>query len=613
MTENLEKIENSVIFKAPAKLIITGEYSAIFGRKALLTSINLFTECEISRNKNFQANSNLIPSNKLKENFFRIFNILGHKIPNIKIKIHSNIPLNRGLGSSAAFLNSFFLNYIEFLTKGKQNTELLDEKKSLYEEIKNLESIFHGKSSGIDAFTSLFGGVVSFENFKAKRLDFDLEEDFSKNFTIIDTGKKNDTKKTIQNVMQNFKENDKIWRDFNLISNKIEEKLKNKEFFGDLIYENHKLLKKINVVPEKVCNLIEELKNNNCYAKISGSGGNFEEKNGGICLVFGNKQQIEEIANRFNYEILKDIKSENRGTEKKEIQISTPGKVVLFGEHAVLHNKKAISIAINQRLYLVISKNWANSIEINTNNEKEIIDLESKFKKKDKYYLIWKILKILKLNIGIKIKIKSEIKTGLGSSGALISGLTASLYEYQNIKIQKKKLLKKCIEISNKVKHTKYSSGVDLATSIFGNIIEYQKNKTPKIIYSKDFSVFTIFTGMKTSVDKAISKIKKTVNEKNEFKVYNKINSTVKKAIIAFQKEDFSQLENLTKENQDYLEKLNLMNKHTKLTAKKIEEFGVQDYKISGSGLGDYLITFNKKAKDKLLELKNEQGIIYYD
>lgn len=611
MQRRLEDI-NSVIFQAPGKIIISGEYSSIFNKKIITTSVNSFTECSISLNNKFEVYSNLFKNKKqLEENFRNFFKILNHKIPKISVSINSNISINRGLGSSAAFINSFLFNYLEFILKKEIKIE------EIFNLAKEIESIFHGKSSGIDIISSAIGGCISIDNlnenpFNYKKLNLNLNEE--NDLVVIDTGKKNDTRKTVSNVLEKFNQKDKIWEDFNQIANKIELAILDNGNFSDLIYENYKLLKYINVIPSDVCNFIAELKKNKCNAKISGSGGSFNSKNGGICIAFGNKEIIKEISEKFNYKIL-NLNPTKEGIKRKEISISCPGKLVLFGEHAVLHNKNSISVAINRRLEVKISKNWFNKRQIESlvNKEKNSYNNED-LKSKRKFKLLREILKNLNIKTGYKINIKSEIESGLGSSGALISSIISifqKYLEFNKTTINKSKLFKKCMQFNKNIKHFKNSSGIDIASSIFGNIISYRKNKIPKIISNEELKIFAVYTKCKTNIDSVIRAINKKITTKKQNIIYNKIDSIVKKAIKYIENKDFLSLDNLIIENQKELENLKIMNKNCIATAKKLEELKIRDYKISGSGMGDYIITLNNLAKNISLNLKSDEGIKY--
>lgn len=593
---------NSVSFLSPAKIIITGEYSGIFGGKFLSTSINLYTKCKITKS-NFLSVTSKKTNQKKQDltNFFKskIFPKLESKNQKVLIEFESNIPESRGMGSSAAFVNSFLMNYLELCNKEEQNP--LD----ILETAIKLEDLFHHKSSGIDIYTSLFGGLIISDKKIQKKLD--LEFNFSKeNIFIIDAGKKIPTSRSVSYVLKNFKESDKIWDDFSEINNLIIDKIENHENYSELIKENQILLEKLGVVPLKTSLFIKELEKNNCYGKISGSGSVDKNSGSGIIIAIGEFEKIKRISAKFGFNLI-NTNRENLGTHREVQKISSPGKLVLFGEHAVLHNKSAISIAINKRLKIEFSTNWTEKINIESAEKKLISEWKNfKIKKSDYFYKIFSIIKNFKFKTGFTIKINSQIPSGLGSSGTISTCIIAGLLRLKNFSVKKDEIFEK-----SKLFLNKSSSGIDIATSIYGGLIFFKIGKKPKILSKRFPKIYAIYSGVKTQTSRTISVINKNVSKEKQGKIFNKINKIVLLAKKSILNQNFEELNPLISENQKYLKDLHLVDKNVQQTIDRIEENKIKNYKISGSGLGDYLITFDEKAKNIGLEVEISEGIKY--
>ena len=171
---------------------------------------------------------------------------------------------------------------------------------------------------------------------------------------------------------------------------------------------------------------------------------------------------------------------------------SSPGKVILSGEYAVLDNAPAICMAIDCRAEAKIQK--CNG-EISRVKSTGFLSEEGEFKsskngiswcKGTEFKVIdavWQVINFKRL-IGLKINLDtssftddlSDRKLGLGSSAAIIVALTAAMKncdDPESIKILTHKAHKKL--------QGGLGSGADIATSLCGGLIKFQtENYTTK-------------------------------------------------------------------------------------------------------------------------------------
>ena len=316
------------------------------------------------------------------------------------------------------------------------------------------------------------------------------------------------------------------------------------------------------------------------------------------------------------------------GVEKKYIKhiiISASGKLVLSGEHAVMHGYSAIAMAINQRMVVKITTIYKNDdVEIKSN-----IFGKKKFKKgelqEDWSQPICFLVKTLS-QCGLKINITSKIKNyGFGSSGALFACVAVGLLKINDIANGKKNVkdeeyFVKILDLY-KAYNSKYNnngiftpSGIDIATSFFGGVICFSPTNyfvekiNPDWIMS---GITAIYTGKRTSIKHVIS----VINEnKCTDVIYKQIGDIVDELKIAIQKHNNEEIYDLLKKNQLLLQKLNLVDDDIEDILHQCERQNVVA-KISGSGLGDCVIAFNGDIKVKGYKSINikpdETGMIY--
>jgi len=319
---------------APAKLIISGEHAVIYGCPALSTAINFRSHCEcdfqtadissftihlknfdlkvfmteaelnnraLEIEQNYQAylETKQLITDVLSKPEDLVICCLHHfagqqplKTGNWQIEIDSEIPIGRGLGSSASVIISLLLNLY------KQHKLQAD-----YEQVlalaKTVESRQHGKSSGLDPATILAGGNRRYQ------LDTPIEavSQLKTQAWLIDTGKpQSSTGDAVNQVKQNHANDKSIWQAFSKVSAKISEAIENGDpsQLNSAIKQNQALLEKIGVVPNKIMKFIQQLQDQyNASCKVCGAG-SVEGDNAGVVLCLS-QQAPDKICTEYGF------------------------------------------------------------------------------------------------------------------------------------------------------------------------------------------------------------------------------------------------------------------------------------------------------------------------
>jgi mevalonate kinase len=248
----------------PAKLIITGEHAVLYNGFALTCAIkkHLFVDIVVDDCCSFYENSTFIIH--IIESFFHHFGI--KKVENLMVKINSEIQQNCGLGSSAALIIAIFTTLMRLFDINVNKDEFL----SLVQKVENFQ---HGKSSGVDLKAIYNGGVCFFRQNSFQKVDTNL----LKKVLLIDTGRSAFSTKDVVNFVSNsgsLRDGSDLLLRFSKLAERfytafIENDV---DLLKDCVYTNHLLLKKIGVVSDKVCMMIEDLKKIGVYAKVCGAG-----------------------------------------------------------------------------------------------------------------------------------------------------------------------------------------------------------------------------------------------------------------------------------------------------------------------------------------------------
>lgn len=286
------------------------------------------------------------------------------------------------------------------------------------------------------------------------------------------------------------------------------------------------------------------------------------------------------------------------------LKISVPGKMILCGEHAVLYGYSAISFAINQRMYVKISKIESNNVVINSHFGRVELSCEEILGDKKKvsldawYDSLFFLLAKMQI-VGIEIEIESHILNyGFGSSGALFAAVCCGLLLFQHGDMEKEKLLKQTLELY--FEYHKNSllipSGIDVVTSISGGVVHYNRKHQEVMMLDgnifHDWQIFAIWTGHKTSTLDASHVAN---NAHNSQDIYKQINLLTNNAISAITDGNIDDLCDILLQQQKFLAALNLVDKSTHDILQQCSKQNVC-CKISGSGLGDCVMAICKKG-----------------
>ena len=180
---------------------------------------------------------------------------------------------------------------------------------------------------------------------------------------------------------------------------------------------------------------------------------------------------------------------------------SAPGKVILFGEHAVVYGKPAIASAINKRIYVKSRLiDSGSGIQISSEGKtestmgyvKRAIDLVIGKKRMKKQ--------------GIEITIDSELPVGggLGSSAALSIATIKSVSTLFGIDLEKEEIARLGREVESKVQGL--SSGIDPFVSAYGGAIYYTNGRFVRQQINP-LSIVIGYTGSPSSTKNMISNV----------------------------------------------------------------------------------------------------------
>jgi mevalonate kinase len=216
------------------------------------------------------------PVDLFKYAYVMTLDALHHKIDQgFCLRIRSTIPAGCGLGSSAATVLSELRALGHYLR--------VDFRPDWYYEFSlEAEKLQHGRPSGVDSHISLYGGCARFQDGTAQSLPLPRFKMY-----LVQTGTPTVTTGESVSAVRDQFGTSSIWSEFSQVTDGLPDALARNDLplIRALIRENHRLLVKIGVVPEKVQRFIAEVEQQGGAAKICGAGAVQGDQAGAVLVL----------------------------------------------------------------------------------------------------------------------------------------------------------------------------------------------------------------------------------------------------------------------------------------------------------------------------------------
>ena len=303
-----------VISSAPAKIILFGEHSVVYGYPSIAVAIDMrakvlaefnnesvlsiysetFNKTEKIALEKFQkiSEENLTKNFTFAPLFVAIKRVISHLNYELKrglsLKIYSEVPPSAGLGSSAAVNVATTASVYTLLSEVKPEVPVISS--LAYE----AEKIVHGTPSGIDNTISSYGGMIYYEKGKSiKSLPLTYELPLIVGNTKIPRSTR-DLVMRVRKLYTQFPDIvETIFSAIGRVTKLALNALNSKDIagLGQLMTINHGLLESLNVSNYKLASFVHAAISNGALgAKLTGAGG------GGCMVALVSEETQERVA-----------------------------------------------------------------------------------------------------------------------------------------------------------------------------------------------------------------------------------------------------------------------------------------------------------------------------
>jgi mevalonate kinase len=291
------------------------------------------------------------------------------------------------------------------------------------------------------------------------------------------------------------------------------------------------------------------------------------------------------------------------GIEMPAVSATAPGKVILFGEHAVVYGQPAIAVPVLQ----VRAKVTINADPMAARGNIEIDAPDIRLKKpldelaSDHPFVL--LFDQLKMTYGVtlfpamRLRIKSTIPiaSGLGSGTAVSVAIIRAVSTFVGNPLSLEQISAIAFEIEKKYHGT--PSGIDNTVVTYAQPVYFIRQEPIEVLpVLEDFTLVIADSGMRSKTSIAVGHVReKWEHERQQVEdIFNAIGEISHQARNIIRSEDPQELGSLMNENHALLVKLGVSNPRLDDLVAQAIQSGAAGAKLSGAGEGGNVIALVK-------------------
>jgi mevalonate kinase len=294
------------------------------------------------------------------------------------------------------------------------------------------------------------------------------------------------------------------------------------------------------------------------------------------------------------------------------VKASAPGKIILFGEHAVVYGRPALAVPVTQvqaDCEVLDSSRagiWIDAPDINLHAELNTLPSDHPIASVIHNFLfLWRVSPFPSLDI--KITSTIPVAAGLGSGAAVTVALVRALYLHLNQAMTDEEINAFTFEIEKL--HHGTPSGIDNTVVTYAGPVYFIKGQPIETFkVGQPFTIVIGDTGMSASTKESVADVRRLwMNDKSRWEsLFDKIGEiafTARRAIEAGKSDMLGELMN---ENHALLQRMTVSSPELDRLVEAARAAGALGAKMSGGGRGGNMIALVKRdmAESVSLSLK---------
>ncbi|HEX5836262.1 MAG TPA: mevalonate kinase [Anaerolineales bacterium] len=275
---------------------------------------------------------------------------------------------------------------------------------------------------------------------------------------------------------------------------------------------------------------------------------------------------------------------------------SAPGKIILFGEHAVVYGRPALAVPVTQIHVDVDVREsphpgiWIEAPAVSLHAELNTLPSDHPVASViHNFFFLWRVAPFPNLQIDISSTI--PVASGLGSGAAVTVALTRALASYLNLPMSDEQVNSFAFEIEKL--HHGTPSGIDNTVISYAKPVYFVKGRSIEIF--KVGSPFTIVignTGISAPTKESVGDVRRLweADPQNWDRVFDRVGSIANQARQVIERGDINKLGGLMNENHASLQELTVSSPELDRLVSAACDAGAPGAKMSGGGRGGNMI-----------------------
>jgi mevalonate kinase len=302
-----------------------------------------------------------------------------------------------------------------------------------------------------------------------------------------------------------------------------------------------------------------------------------------------------------------------------------PAKVILTGEHFVVHGQPALAAAVNLYSRATVRPGVYGIVQISSpelglkgSYPTRLINTVPSSTHGDSVLeplrlLVGKVLEEAgETDIGLDLEIISQIPVGvgLGSSASTAVSTTVALAEFLNLHFEKNEILE-IAAVQEKHVHKK-PSGIDASTITYGGVLCFRVGEQPIRLQSNDqMSIVIGNTGSSRSTGVLVTNVSRriAVGDKELTRINESAGSLTLEAVKAYKERDFDRLGQLMYANHKLLKQIGVSTTELDTLVEAAMSAGAFGAKLTGAGGGGCMIALSRpKDRTRIADAISSNG-----
>jgi mevalonate kinase len=308
-----------------------------------------------------------------------------------------------------------------------------------------------------------------------------------------------------------------------------------------------------------------------------------------------------------------------------QVTARAPGKVILFGEHAVVHGKPAIAVAVDRLAHVTLTERTDSIIhaEISGLGVDGYLNLENETINTQGYQieigLLKYVLKALKAvdhrtepgtGLDVTVDIEMPVASGLGSSAAVTVATLAAASKYYQLNLKPKAIASLAHLVELEVQGA--ASPIDTTLSTYGGVIYLSPDAQEIVRLPIDWDLPLVIGHTRRQGN--TGELVETVRLKKESypsvinPIFESIQEVTEEARNALLEKDEKKLGELMNINHGLLDALGVNTPALSRMVYLARQKGARGSKITGAGGGGSIIAYCPDKMDEVInELRKEE------